>query len=128
MLYRQVKFAVFSASSNGYRPSILGTVPATGTPIHLVGVAVAQKQAHHLGRLALTDPGGVQGPRPPRPGPPGGGRRAGASWGQSAQGGRGDEPASGPPLHPRDLFPGSGAFRRQKPKAQNLPLPTRGDA
>lgn len=28
--------AVFSAGSNGYRPSILGTVPATGTPIHLV--------------------------------------------------------------------------------------------
>ncbi|KPL83072.1 ATPase [Thermanaerothrix daxensis] len=28
--------AVFSSGSNGYRPSILGTVPATGTPIHLV--------------------------------------------------------------------------------------------
>ncbi len=28
--------AVFSADTNGYRPSILGTVPATGTPIHLV--------------------------------------------------------------------------------------------
>lgn len=28
--------AVFSAGPNGYRPSILGTVPATGTPIHLV--------------------------------------------------------------------------------------------
>lgn len=27
--------AVFSADANGYRPSILGTVPATGTPIHL---------------------------------------------------------------------------------------------
>lgn len=27
--------AVFSAGSNDYRPSILGTVPATGTPIHL---------------------------------------------------------------------------------------------
>ncbi len=27
--------AVFSAGPNGYRPSILGTVPATGTPIHL---------------------------------------------------------------------------------------------
>jgi hypothetical protein len=32
--------AVFSAGSNGYRPSILGTVPATGTPIHLVNDAV----------------------------------------------------------------------------------------
>ncbi len=28
--------AVFSAGPHGYRPSILGTVPATGTPIHLV--------------------------------------------------------------------------------------------
>lgn len=27
--------AVFSAGSDGYRPSILGTVPATGTPVHL---------------------------------------------------------------------------------------------
>jgi len=27
--------AVFSAGADGYRPSILGTVPATGTPIHL---------------------------------------------------------------------------------------------
>lgn len=32
--------AVFSAGSNGYRPSILGTVPSTGTPIHLVNDAV----------------------------------------------------------------------------------------
>jgi len=32
--------AVFSTGSNGYRPSILGTVPATGTPIHLVNDAV----------------------------------------------------------------------------------------
>ncbi|MFC1466793.1 MAG: ATP-binding protein [Candidatus Brachytrichaceae bacterium NZ_4S206] len=32
--------AVFSAGSNGYRPSILGTVPATGTLIHLVNDAV----------------------------------------------------------------------------------------
>ncbi len=32
--------AVFSAGSNGYRPSILGTVPATGTPIHLVNDTV----------------------------------------------------------------------------------------
>ncbi|MCI0557431.1 MAG: hypothetical protein MN733_02970 [Nitrososphaera sp.] len=28
--------AVFAGGANGYRPSILGTVPATGTPIHLV--------------------------------------------------------------------------------------------
>jgi DNA helicase HerA-like ATPase len=28
--------AVFSSGPNGYRPSILGTVPATGTPIHLM--------------------------------------------------------------------------------------------
>jgi hypothetical protein len=27
----------------------------------LVGVAVAQEETHHLGRLALADPGGVQG-------------------------------------------------------------------
>jgi len=32
--------AVFSAGSNGYRPSILGTVPATGTSIHLANDAV----------------------------------------------------------------------------------------
>lgn len=32
--------AVFSAEPNGYRPSILGTVPATGTPIHLVNDTV----------------------------------------------------------------------------------------
>jgi len=32
--------AVFSTGSNGYRPSILGTVPATGTPIHLIDDAV----------------------------------------------------------------------------------------
>jgi len=32
--------AVFSAGPNGYRPSILGTVPATGTSIHLVNDAV----------------------------------------------------------------------------------------
>ena len=28
--------AVFAATASGYRPSILGTVPATGTPIHCV--------------------------------------------------------------------------------------------
>lgn len=28
--------AVFAGGANGYRPSILGTVPATGTPIHMV--------------------------------------------------------------------------------------------
>ena len=28
--------AVFSSGTKGYKPSILGTVPATGTPIHLV--------------------------------------------------------------------------------------------
>ncbi len=32
--------AVFSTEANGYRPSILGTVPATGTPVHLVDDAV----------------------------------------------------------------------------------------
>jgi len=32
--------AVFSAGADGYRPSILGTVPATGTPIHLANDAV----------------------------------------------------------------------------------------
>ena len=32
--------AVFAAGQDGYRPSILGTVPATGTPTHLVDDAV----------------------------------------------------------------------------------------
>ncbi|MBI3947308.1 MAG: ATP-binding protein [Armatimonadetes bacterium] len=35
--------AVFSADAKGYRPSILGTVPATGTPIHLANDDVLQE-------------------------------------------------------------------------------------
>ncbi len=35
--------AVFSASATGYRPSMLGTVPATGTPIHLANDEVLQE-------------------------------------------------------------------------------------
>lgn len=35
--------AVFASSSHGYRPSILGTVPATGTPIHIVDDEVIEE-------------------------------------------------------------------------------------
>jgi hypothetical protein len=55
--------AVFSAESNGYRPSILGTVPATGTPIHLVNDAVLSEllspyrdQLFYLGHVYGSKP------------------------------------------------------------------------
>ncbi|MBC7241998.1 MAG: ATP-binding protein [Anaerolineae bacterium] len=55
--------AVFSSSSDGYRPSILGTVPATGTPIHLVNDAVLSEllspyrdQLFYLGRVYGSKP------------------------------------------------------------------------
>ncbi len=55
--------AVFSARSNGYRPSILGTVPATGTPIHLVDDAVLSEllspyrdQLFYLGHIYGSKP------------------------------------------------------------------------
>jgi len=55
--------AVFSAGSNGYRPSILGTVPATGTPIHLANDEVLtelllpyQDQLFYLGHVYGSRP------------------------------------------------------------------------
>ncbi len=55
--------AVFSAGPNGYRPSILGTVPATGTPIHLVNDAVLSElllpyrdQLFYLGHVYGSKP------------------------------------------------------------------------
>jgi DNA helicase HerA-like ATPase len=55
--------AVFSASPNGYRPSILGTVPATGTPIHLVSDAILSEllspyrdQLFYLGHVYGSKP------------------------------------------------------------------------
>ncbi len=55
--------AVFSAGTNGYRPSILGTVPATGTPIHLVNDAVLSEllspyrnQLFYLGHVYGSKP------------------------------------------------------------------------
>lgn len=55
--------AVFSAGSNGYRPSMLGTVPATGTPIHLVNDAVLSEllspcrdQLFYLGHVYGSKP------------------------------------------------------------------------
>ena len=55
--------AVFSARSNGYRPSILGTVPATGMPIHLVNDAVLSEllspyrdQLFYLGHVYGSKP------------------------------------------------------------------------
>lgn len=55
--------AVFSAGSNGYRPSILGTVPATGTFIHLVNDAVLSElltpyrdQLFYLGHVYGSKP------------------------------------------------------------------------
>ncbi|HXF68723.1 MAG TPA: DUF87 domain-containing protein [Thermoflexus sp.] len=55
--------AVFSAGPHGYRPSILGTVPATGTPIHLVDDAVLSEllspyrdQLFYLGRVYGSKP------------------------------------------------------------------------
>ncbi|MCS7226820.1 MAG: DUF87 domain-containing protein [Gloeomargarita sp. SKYB31] len=55
--------AVFSAESQIYRPSILGTVPATGTPIHLVDDNVLNEllrpyrdQIYYLGRVYGSRP------------------------------------------------------------------------
>jgi len=55
--------AVFSAEADGYRPSILGTVPATGTPIHLANDAVLDEllspyrnQLFYLGRVYGSKP------------------------------------------------------------------------
>jgi hypothetical protein len=55
--------AVFSCAATGYRPSILGTVPATGTPIHLVNDAVLQEllspyqdQLFYLGHVYGSQP------------------------------------------------------------------------
>ncbi|MGC8720560.1 MAG: ATP-binding protein [Thermodesulforhabdaceae bacterium] len=55
--------AVFSAEPNGYRPSILGTVPPTGTPIHLVNNAVLSEllspyrnQLFYLGHVYGSKP------------------------------------------------------------------------
>lgn len=55
--------AVFSAGSSGYRPSILGTVPATGTPIHLVNDEVLSElllpyrdQLFYLGHVYGSKP------------------------------------------------------------------------
>lgn len=55
--------AVFSAGADGYRPSILGTVPATGTPIHLADDAVFSEllspyrdQLFYLGRVYGSRP------------------------------------------------------------------------
>jgi hypothetical protein len=55
--------AVFSAGSSGYRPSILGTVPATGTPIHLVNDAALSEllspyrdQLFYLGHVYGSKP------------------------------------------------------------------------
>ena len=55
--------AVFSAGSNGYRPSILGTVPATGTPIHLANDAILSEllspyrdQLFYLGHVYGSKP------------------------------------------------------------------------
>lgn len=55
--------AVFAASQDGYRPSILGTVPATGTPIQLVDdpvlgtlLAPYQDQIFYLGHVYGSAP------------------------------------------------------------------------
>jgi hypothetical protein len=55
--------AVFAAGSDGYRPSILGTVPATGTPILLADDAVLNEllspyrnQLFYLGRVYGSRP------------------------------------------------------------------------
>ncbi|MCL6430299.1 MAG: DUF87 domain-containing protein, partial [Anaerolineae bacterium] len=55
--------AVFSAGSSGYRPSILGTVPATGTPVHLVNDAVLSELLRPY-RDQLFYLGHVYGSRP----------------------------------------------------------------
>lgn len=55
--------AVFSAKGGSYRPSILGTVPSTGTPIHLVTnevlqelLAPFQQQIFYLGHVYGSTP------------------------------------------------------------------------
>lgn len=55
--------AVFAAKGRQYRPSILGTVPATGTPIHLVSDEVLsellspyQEEIFYLGRVYGSKP------------------------------------------------------------------------
>jgi len=55
--------AVFAAGSSGYRPSILGTVPATGTPVHLVNDQVLNEllspyrsQLFYLGHVYGSKP------------------------------------------------------------------------
>lgn len=55
--------AVFAGGANGYRPSILGTVPATGTPIHLVDDGVLnellspyRQQLFYLGKVYGSTP------------------------------------------------------------------------
>jgi hypothetical protein len=55
--------AVFAGNASGYRPSILGTVPATGTPIHMVDDAVLgellspyRQQLFYLGKVYGSAP------------------------------------------------------------------------
>lgn len=55
--------AVFAGRANGYRPSILGTVPATGTPIHLVDddvlnelLSTYRQQLFYLGKVYGSTP------------------------------------------------------------------------
>ncbi len=55
--------AVFCRDGNNYRPSILGTVPATGTPVHLVNddvlealLAPYRAQLFYLGRVYGSTP------------------------------------------------------------------------
>jgi hypothetical protein len=55
--------AVFSDGVDGYEPSILGTVPATGTPIHLVGDEILQalldkykEEMFYLGKVYGSTP------------------------------------------------------------------------
>ncbi len=55
--------AVFSANTEGYRPSILGTVPSTGTPVHLADDAVLQELLSPY-REQLFYLGHVYGSRP----------------------------------------------------------------
>ena len=58
--------AVFAAGPNGYRPSILGTVPATGTPIFLADDAVLNELLSPY-RDQLFYLGHVYGSRPKLP-------------------------------------------------------------
>lgn len=55
--------AVFANTANGYRPSLLGTVPSTGTPIHLVNdslldeiLAPYHQQLFYLGNVYGSEP------------------------------------------------------------------------